>query len=353
MILSKTKEDTICEYMSQLRFVKLVLAFAVVLYHSCLAYADDWFPYTTHNINTKYLLFFAGWLNSFHIYAFVLVSGFIFYYIKNIRGGYISFIKKKTQRLIVPAICISIIWVIPIAELFFHYSLKEIILRYCLATAPNQLWFLWMLFWVFIISWPLSNMFLRFKGAAIVAVLYCIGNLGGNLIPNVFQIRTGCMYVTFFYIGYMFCRLIERLNNNVAIAFALLTINVISYCSLQFNEFSDNVVNKLIVFGLKLLMNTTGAVAAFLILNSVAPYVVAKHNALIKRIGDKTMSLFLFHQQIIYLAICIANGKLNPIVQVVFSFTAALAGSFVINELMMKHKITRWMIGEKSFYKNE
>lgn len=141
-------------------FVKTILMFAVIFYHSCLFLSDGWFPIKVVS-KAPVLTGIADWLNSFHIYAFVLVSGFIFCYIKDEKGEYTKYrdyLWKKVKRLVIPAFFTTMVWVLPIGIAFYHYDISEVITRYILAQAPNQLWFLWMLFWVFVISWPLFKL---------------------------------------------------------------------------------------------------------------------------------------------------------------------------------------------------
>lgn len=66
-------------------FVKTVLMLTIILGHSCNFWRGDWF---TKNpaIECYGLRFLSLYVNSFHIYAFTLVSGYLFAF-KVIRGG--------------------------------------------------------------------------------------------------------------------------------------------------------------------------------------------------------------------------------------------------------------------------
>ena len=92
-------------------FIKTVLLFLVVLYHSCVFWTGNWwdtepvFP----SIGLNYL---SLWLNSFHVYAFTLASGYIFAYKISKREylNYLPFLRNKARRLIVPYYFTMIIW---------------------------------------------------------------------------------------------------------------------------------------------------------------------------------------------------------------------------------------------------
>ena len=73
----------------------------------------------------------------------------IFLFLKNEKRKYdefTPFLYGKIKRLIVPYIFVCIAWVIPIGICISNYTLSDIMKKYLLATAPSQLWFLWMLF---------------------------------------------------------------------------------------------------------------------------------------------------------------------------------------------------------------
>jgi len=93
----------------------------IVFYHSILFWNGNWFtknPVYSSNI----LVYIAEWLNSFHIYGFTIVSGYIFYYLKYEKGKYIrfiTFIKGEAKQLL-----ISYIFVTFLCYFNFQYFFK-------------------------------------------------------------------------------------------------------------------------------------------------------------------------------------------------------------------------------------
>lgn len=126
------------------KFVKTILMFSVLLYHCVIHWRGDWFG--TPKIESEVLNIFTNWLGSFHIYAFALVSGYIFSYKICETSGYSSYkslIMNKARRLIVPYIFTVIIWVIPIEFLMSsHRGERSFFRSYFLCENPSQLWFL-------------------------------------------------------------------------------------------------------------------------------------------------------------------------------------------------------------------
>ena len=141
-------------------------------------------------------------MNSFHIYAFTLISGYIFYYIKYEESGYqkyIPFIINKIKRLIIPYIFIATVWVVPINKILLPN--ESIIEKFVLGVSPRQLCFLLMLFWVFAIFWLISDLAAQnsILAGVMISILYC----AGIFAPAVYCLNRGLQYLLFFYTGFL------------------------------------------------------------------------------------------------------------------------------------------------------
>lgn len=77
-------------------FVKTILMLLVIFGHACAFWSGHWF---TENpvIQSTGLNILYAWVNSFHIYAFALVSGYIFAF-KVMRGGTASIFRSCAIR---------------------------------------------------------------------------------------------------------------------------------------------------------------------------------------------------------------------------------------------------------------
>ena len=283
-------------------------------------------------------------MNAFHIFAFALVSGYLFYYLKIEQGKYKEFqpfLIGKIKRLIIPYIFVCVFWVVPVAEYFFHYSIPEVIERYVLGTNPNQLWFLLMLFWVYIIARPLEGVFDRkpIIDTVIVVCLYAVGMVGSRYVPNYFFIWRSCEYVLFFWIGFMIRKLPEvfgKIKWYMWLAgFVVLFI--------LWEKIDSGAIHSL----LEIAIHVTGSIAAFECLSTLAEH-IDWNKPWFKNLSSKTMPMYLFHQQIIYFTIYWLNGKVNPYLHAGINFVIALAGSFIISSILMRWKATIFLIGEKA-----
>lgn len=136
-------------------FIKTILMLFVVLGHATRLWATSgWFNQAPAQ-DSVVLQYITEWIGYFHIYAFVLVSGYIFAYQKFEQGKYGNFgafVKRKSMRLLVPYIFVSVIWAAPWHKFYYGSSATEMIKSFILGEAPAQLWFLLMLFWIFVIA---------------------------------------------------------------------------------------------------------------------------------------------------------------------------------------------------------
>ncbi len=350
IIMSEMKQKE--QEIKNCNFVKTILMLLVILGHSCCFWNGSWF---TRNpvFQSKGLDLISSWIGSFHIYAFALVSGYIFAF-KILRGGYCHyelFLKNKAKRLLIPYVFVMLIWVVPISEYYFKWDLLYLFKKYILCVSPSQLWFLWMLFDVFAIVWPLRNVMIEkpFFGWIISLAFYGVGVVGGEFIPNVFCIWTACQYVVFFFIGMRIRLKSEKYEKQ-------LTDTIPWYCWVIADSLlfvgniligqQDGIIWSVIALGMMTLLHVVGALMAWTTLQVAASKIHWQENTAFKTLMNYSMSMYLFHQQIVYFTISALNGVVNPWINAGVNFVVAIWGSLVISTLLMKWKTTRFLIGE-------
>lgn len=151
--VNKSRELEHCD------FVKLMPMCFVVLYHSMALWKGNWFIKEPEE-QSHILKYLSMWFNTFHIYGFALVSGYIFQVVKFEKHRYqifFDFLINKAKRLLVPLYFTSFIWVIPFYALIFKPTAMVLVKKFVLMESPSQLWFLGMLFVLFLIYWSISN----------------------------------------------------------------------------------------------------------------------------------------------------------------------------------------------------
>lgn len=326
--------------------VKLFLMISVVLYHSMAFWKGNWFTVITPE-PSDLLSNIATWLNTFHVYGFTLASGYLFQVLKCEREHYKTFsgfLKKKAQRLLVPLVFVSIVWVAPIYTYFFRPSTGMILEKFVFMESPSQLWFLGMLFVVFMLYWPISKLTDRniILGGSIAIVYLLLGKVGPNLFPDVFQIWTGMRFVLYFYIG----ACLRKDNKKIAYkipSFVYLGIHILLFITWSNLNGRGGVFFKLISLGISELMYVVGAIGAFVIFERLAD-LIKKPSRIIKFGCKYSMSIYLFHQQIIYVVLFLLNGKLHPYLLVLICFFVSTAVSSIISFIMDHFRVTRFLI---------
>lgn len=213
--------------MQNCNFCKTVLMLIIVLYHSGLFWTGNWFTAIIPAEASPAIDITVRWMATFHIYAFTLISGYVYYYVRYQRGSYNDgkkFIRNKFHRLIIPYITVAILWVIPIGALFFDFDINTIIKRYLLGISPSQLWFLLMLFGVFIVVYPLSNIFRSHPklSALIVTTIWIVGKCLAKFTPDLYQICTSLQFIPFFWIGFELRRNWERRIGRKTLIYSLI-----------------------------------------------------------------------------------------------------------------------------------
>ncbi len=131
--------------------VKALAMLVIVLNHACALYTGVWFgvPATP----CPPLGVFVQWLATIHVPLFLLVSGYIWAYLKMETAKYDdtrAVLKKKAKRLLVPYLFVGVVWAGPVYCLF--YGPASTVEAFVFGDNPSQLWFLLALFWMFALA---------------------------------------------------------------------------------------------------------------------------------------------------------------------------------------------------------
>lgn len=328
-------------------FAKTILMLCVIGYHSILFWGGNWFT-ANPAASCAPLAWLAKWLNSFHIYGFTFISGYLFFYLKQEKGKYqrfLPFLKGKGMRLLIPYVFVAAVWVVPARIVWQGFDFSTLVWDFLLGVAPNQLWFLLMLFLVFAIVWPLSNLLAKHNVLTVILCggFYGLGMVGSGLAPNVFQIWIACKYVIFFVAGFKLRQYGSRLIMKIP-GVLWLAGHILLFVAWQWLSRSQLLPMKLLTLGAGVIVNLTGAVMSFVILQKIAP----KANfRMLQKLATYAMPIYLFHQQMIYLFIFLLNGVVHPVLHSVINFIGGLGISLLISFLLMKFRLTRHFIGEK------
>ena len=329
---------------------------SVVFYHCILIWQGkwfpDWFPDITITKSSKILGVMALWFNSFHIYCFTLVSGYLFYFIKFEKKGYqqfLPFIKLKIKRLIVPYLFIAFAWIIPIYYIFFGYPIKNIFNDFILAMHSSQLWFLIMLFNVFLIAWPLSNIFAKHHlvGMFIALGFYILYIVESYFINyNIFNLSTACKYLIIFWCGFKMRQLNTDFFKKIPI-FVYISADFLIFLLWWIRKPFSNSFITITQIVLYFLLHIIGAIAAFLILQKIASFWKWQNCKYFLFFSKCSMSVYLLHMQIVFIFIYLTNNMMSPCLHSISNFIVTTGVSLLISSLLLRFRITKFLIGEK------
>lgn len=150
----------------------------------------------------------------------------------------------------------------------------------------------------------------------------------------------------FFWLGYMLRKNWTKINH-IGISSVLFLIADVVLWFVSKRVPTSGMTLKIVSFAFSFVLNTVGAIMAFLLLQTLASFIKWERSHYFKSISSKTMTMFLFHQQIIYVTIYILNGKVDVYSQTIINFLTSCIFSFLLSVLLLRWKPLRFLLGEK------
>ena len=206
-----------------------------------------------------------------------------------------------------------------------------------------------MLFDVFILFWILSSFFEKHNllGGLLVLVIYAIGILGSGFVPNCFRIWTACTYAPIFWLGMKI-----RQHGSCIImkipAIVWIAVDIGIFAIDRYLLTGTSLIEKLLSIAGDFALHVIGAIMAFAVLQKLANRITSwRKSKIFSLLSSNAMPIYLIHQQLIYFSLRWLNGLVNPYVHALINFAAAMLVSLIISTLLMRFKVTRFLIGEK------
>ena len=279
------KRDNILDVM------KITCALLVVIGHVVSVYT----PYSYIQMPTNRVLL-GIWkvIYSFHMPAFVAISGALFFSLKQ-KGKYnnkMQFMRNKIHRLLLPYICLTIFMVIPImCYIGEDMSLNTIINNYVFAENPRHLWYLFMLFFVFLISNTVYDVNKKYPRGVMFSlfVLFYVG----SYFPLKFQLYNIAKYIFYFYLGGILYENRNAFKNKIG-SISLIIVLFFLFIILFFLHEKTKIMN-----------NQTGsmllALSAMLLLFYCAKKMSEHQLPFINLLSKNSYGIYLFHPMLNYL----------------------------------------------------
>lgn len=334
-------------------FIKVILMTLVVIGHCAALWGiDGWFN-TKPSSPSVLLTFITTFVGEFHIFTFVLVSGYLYSYLKFEKGRYTKFdgfIKSKAKRLLVPFVFTALFWTMPFHWYFFDSDIIDLSKKFIFAQSPAQLWFLMMLFVVFIFAWFMPRNMIDSLPIGFLSclIIYGCSSIVYRFIPNYFQISTAMQCFLYFWIG-MQIRKHERsliLRKIPTILwFIIYLLYVVAYLCVFAH--SESLSMRIVDYGMRIVRRSIGSIMGFYLLLSCAKKIHYQDNKVFNFFSEYNFPIYLFHQQWIYCVITLLNGKCNPYLMALASFIVSTVLSAIMAYGLGKFNVTRALIGLK------
>ena len=327
--------------------VKFFLTLSVVLYHSIMA----WSVFGWHGFEVqpmKGIGYFTDFLGKFHTPAFTFLSGWLFYYLRYEKGKYQNTkndIIRRAKRLLVPYF-FMVCWVVPFYFLLEGGNLKTAVLKYVLAGAPSQLWYLIMLFGVFIIFYFLSDCFNKrpLIFMVIFYALFGIATVLSKFIPDIFQVWTILKFLLYFHYGFCIRKGILETVWRIRPVWFIIIYSVLIFFDYYFLFTAEGLMLNALASAISPIISLLG-ITCFVNLFSRISFDKFNNIALCRIIGKYKFTIFLFHQQLVYIPLAFWGKTINPLILIIINFTFSLLGAVIISILLSKFKITKRIFG--------
>lgn len=132
-------------------------AFAIILVvfgHSVILYSNSWSLYET-NQSSRVLDVLKTIVNVIQMPLFIAIAGYCLAFTLQRYNGVISFLLKKSRRLLIPFLVIGFAWMIPLRLVsnygaYQHESISKIVIDFLCGRDSGHLWFLPTLFFIFV-----------------------------------------------------------------------------------------------------------------------------------------------------------------------------------------------------------
>ena len=341
--------------LNNISLYKCIMLFLVILGHCCIVFnGNNWGGISKIGESALWLGEITNWLSTFHTYAFVFASGFLFSYGRYSQGKYKAAkrdLRKRAQRLLVPYIVISIIWAMPIDKLLLGMGFKQILKNYILVLSAAQLWFLVMLFNVWLFFYIISDFIIKLP--SIVGIigfvclrLLCVWGEQNGLPVGVLGISNSMRYALLFYLGML--SVFKTVNKNryrlqVVTCVVLLLTEICIYTLYKYYmDFYPSEYLKEIFF---IATNVNGVFLSWSVVNCFDCDKLSDYKYFVC-ISECSMGIYLLHQQLLYISMRIFNiSWMHPIIFIMLNFTIVIIVSFIMVYYLRKIKLGRIILG--------
>ncbi|MCL2097292.1 MAG: acyltransferase [Bacteroidales bacterium] len=327
-------------------WLRAIATLCIVVGH-CFGMYDDWIPINDH-VNSICYKIYEG-VNPLTTYLalplFVFISGYLMAHGKEVK--FKTFIIKKTVRLLVPGIILSLLYYL----LFKPNPLDDIIsvIINLLMNGYGHLWFLYMLFGIYVIGWfhvkhlKTKRLILNLIFTVIPSFIFMFCSISRGVGQILF-------YYFFFFIGvatYINKYRLKKISYNIK-PFSLILIYIMAFIIFSSIKLvlSPKIANTALVsfnhWFYRFVIGMVGVLTIFLLSIREKNYIFS---VVMNRISSNSFLMYILHQFILIgLLTSDMIVSLFQFSQVFFPFILTLIvllSSYVLSSILYKNKYVR------------
>ena len=126
----------------------------------------------------------------------------------------------------------------------------------------------------------------------------------------------------------------------------LLLLNLFCFAMIEYYNFGDSIIVKMLHFIVDIISRISGAIMAFLLLSYMASK-INQVNVVFDFISKLNFPIYLFHQQIIYILLWWCSFKVSPWLMTLTNLVCSLLFSCLIGYILTLNKYSKYIIGVK------
>jgi peptidoglycan/LPS O-acetylase OafA/YrhL len=263
----------------------------------------------------------------------------------------------KVKRLLVPYICVAVMYVVPIRVMtsykgYYGNNTLEIIYKYIITGLDaGHLWYLITIFEIFIVFYLLESTINKIGVPASFIIIACASIISFKF-PDVFQISKSIHYFMFFYLGYII-RKYEQIfaiefkgKNNLILVITLFVLQF-AFLAVSYKISNANIIGTLLINMMYLFSSISATIFYFTVLSTISTkYKSLNNNKILNFLDRESFAIYLFHSPLIYIILkYIANKNISPFIVVPSIFIIILFGSLGISHVIKKTEALKFIIG--------
>lgn len=334
-------------YKANIAMLRLLAIIIVVAFHAYgMCYAEAHLPQPLPKIYQETYEWFNQYIPiNVAMPLFVFVSGYLFG-MQLLNGKYHSLwqvARDKFLRLMVPYY-----FFVPI--MMATYSGFKLEPFY--TGGYWHLWFIPMLWWLFVIAYPLRSIIFSGKWWMVCSLLLCTNILAplGKFLPHLFGLQYLNENLCFFLLGMAIIRFEERILDAIKTYYFVGSLSLIYFVTIIWfpTEYGD--------MSLALLIGSTCAIIILWYLFHIIPWNSFKFTPYLLSISACSFGIYIFHNWMEVYLISSTAQRLFPIAEfasqhimlfpLLFTITAFVV-SLILTKLMLKTNIGQMLLGAK------